>query len=552
MQQSDNKEMRTCSRDASHLYLNELASCPFCALEPAVQKPLPPSAPIPSQHWASGREDPAPSPQAQLQSRNIFKKTLHLDLLARLKVLILLAFVIAAGCLVAFVRSFYEFVFGGPLLHPHVFNMFFTVLIIILLWYSLLSSLDKGEPEQGRAKEPEWLLIAALFLPLLGLWLITPIAPSPSGIPEKRGTQYVLMHNWRPKDSKSDLIRDLSKEEYELISRYYVRRNAFGWMIFHGMLIIYLLSWYYKIINGHSIPLKALLPHQMNIQQAILTLRADSRNTQTWLQLGWMLAGEGEAQYASDCYQRALSLNLSKQPTAAVLLPSWLNSSPIMGQKNDSISLPSWFDEYQSGVSLFSLLRTAYLSPLIWVASLPAAFLFCIPLLISYRKDGAVSLVLLLFLLLLFGAIMALMVIRFLAEVLKILKFYLSHHSLPMTEAMVMGSLLRLYYSKKRYYKLHLIVVYKADGKAFYSTPSLQNKTFESLQTARTLQDEWNDFGKRIRVFYHPSRPEVIALSKAKFHWNHTSEVLFMFIFLLLYISLIYLMFFEIFKNISM
>ena len=74
-----------------------------------------------------------------MQRRNIFKKKLHLGVLARLKVLILLTFVIVVGCLVAFVRSFSGFVSGWPLLHPQPYDMMSIVFMVgpwlLILYY---------------------------------------------------------------------------------------------------------------------------------------------------------------------------------------------------------------------------------------------------------------------------------------------------------------------------------------------------------------------------------------------------------------------------------
>ena len=534
MHVSDNQDMRTCLRDPSHVYSNDLVSCPFCDLEPMAQEPLPPPTPIPSRPWTAESSSPAPS--SQPQSGNIFSKKRHLKLLTRVKILMLLVSVITLGCGYVFFRSFHEFVFGWPLLHPAQFKPVPTI-SIIMFWLSLLSSLDKGEPEERRSTGIGYLSISVLLLPLLGLQLITPIAPYPGGIPEREDRKYILTYYRGQEDSPS--YHYLSKEEYERLTRYYVRRQAFGWMIFHGILIVYLLFWHYKLSIGHLSPLKALSPHEMNIQQAILTLRADLHHTQTWSQLGWMLARLGYVEYANDCYQRALLLNLSNQPTAGALLPSWLYSSPT-GQpvsklrlKDDGIRLPSWFNEYQSGVSLFSLLHTVYLSKLVWFAALPIAVFLGVPLATSYPQDGAGSWLVTPLFLLLFVIILTLMAIRLLHEVLRMSTFYLSHDYWPVIEAMVMGSCLRLDHSnKKKYYYVHFAVVYKAGGRTFYSIlPSLRDKPierFESLQAARKFQNDPNHFGERVSVFYNPSQPNIIAQSRAGFHHPHPIWVPFM------------------------
>ena len=451
-----------------------------------------------------------------MQRRNIFKKKLHLSVLARLKVLILLTFVIVVGCLVAFVRSFYEFVFGWPLLHPQPYDTM-SIVFMVGPWLLILYYLDKGEPEQGRISPVFWLLLVGLLLFSMVFWFIFPTRTE--GMPKKRGAEYVLIDYPRTEDSDSAVSRDISKEEYELITSYHVRRNAVRWILFYGMLMLCLFYAHHNISSGNLLPSKWRYT-KMNISQAILALRANTDNAKIWLELGWMLARQGEADYARDCYQRALWANLSNSPEACDLLPSWLNASPI----NDSTSLPSWFNEYKSGLSLFLLWRGLIVSSFTYFLLLPPIsfyFVLCIMVLYPESKESLENIVQISS-----SAVAALLTIRWLAGVLHFLIVYLSSLFWPTTEAIMIGKLLTTRYSQRKFHlKIHFVVAYKIGKEIFYSTvPSLNayDPAIDDsvIKSDRNLQQNKYEFGKKIPLAVNPFRPNVV-LNRAEFNRDY-------------------------------
>ena len=270
-------------------------------------------------------------------------------------------------------------------------------------------------------------------------------------------------------------------------------------------------------------------PFKLDKQEIIIeALRANPQDARAWLILGWMMAKEGKSERASECYQRALKINLRSHEAgelSAGTLPTWLDLvaaeeevaliSNDLYPSQDNGLFPNWLDEEENR-SLFSRLRPLLLSPLILFFSLMIILPFGSILSKLFFGEAPLTR----FLDDSFVIIISVLPVMTILYTLKLFQLSRDSRHWPTSSAIVIGSFARTWLSKgKRHYNLHVVCAYQVDHHIFYSTVPSENFVLISSayqhggdQSEHSLQQKEKKFSfpRRMRVFYKPRQPHIV------------------------------------------